>query len=341
MLPDRSAGLLSRRNALRILALAYPLGLAMGREVREPGRASLSAETLRELLPSLGVASRDRLLRVLQDSSLRGQIPAREVEYILAADHMAVDDMMVQLLPVAQVYSYSPLSHYRVGVVLRATSGGLYLGTNIEIPGQSLGFAVHGEQCAVTNAFMHYEKGVTSIAITAAPCGHCRQFLNELPNGPDLKVIVKGHPPTRLVSLLPESFGPSDLGVTERLFSGKKLALELTTKGSDELCSAALDAAARSYAPYTKAHSGVALMSSTNSIYKGSYLENAAYNPSLSPLQAALAGLIMAGEEPVNVSAVVLVEEDKAPISQRSVTRTVLETIVPSASLRVLSARLK
>ncbi len=311
----------------------------MRSEVTSP--ASVSSEALRRLLPSLRQASRDRLLRVLNDSSLRGQIPASEVESILAAEHMAVDDLMLHMLSVAQVYSYSPLSHYRVGAVLRGTSGSLYLGTNIEVPGQTLGLAVHGEQCALTNAFMQDDKGVTSIAITAAPCGHCRQFLNELPNGGELKVIVKGSRPTRLASLLPESFGPNNLGVSERLFSGKKLALELPTEASDELSSAALEAASRSYAPYTKAYSGIALQSATKNVYRGSYLENAAYNPSLPPLQAALAGLIMSGEEPANVSAVALVELESAPISQQSVTRAVLGAIAPGASLQCLSARLK
>ena len=87
---------------------------------------------------------------------------------------------MVDLLPLARTYARPPISNYLVGAVARGVSGDLYLGANIEIPGHSLGFSVHGEQFALSNAYMHSEKGIAAIAVTAAPCGHCRQFINEM-----------------------------------------------------------------------------------------------------------------------------------------------------------------
>ena len=313
----------------------------MERETESLRNIRLDSETLRRLVPSLGARSQDRLLQALTNRNLRGQIPASEVESILGAEHKAVDDLMLDLLPIAQLYSEPPLSNFRVGAVVRGTSGGLYLGANIEVPHQVLVFSVHAEQSAVSNAFMHDERGLASLAVTAAPCGHCRQFLNELPNAPDLKLLVTGSGPTTLRSLLPQPFGPKDLDVTDRLFSGKKADLELTSPVSDELSYAALEAASKSYAPYTKARSGIALKSTTKNVYKGSYIENAAFNPSLSPLQAALVGLIMADERPAGISSVVLVELENGPISQRSATRAVLEAIAPAANLRCVSARLK
>ncbi len=336
-----SEGLLSRRHALSILALTYPMRVAMERETESPGNIRLDSETLRKLVPSLGARARDALLEALKDSSLRGQIPASEVESMLGAEHKTVDELMVDLLPVAQLYSEPSLSNFRVGAVVRGTSGGLYLGANIEVPHQVLGFSVHAEQSAVSNAFMHDDRGLACLAVTAAPCGHCRQFLNELPNAPELKLLVTGSSPTTLRSLLPQPFGPKDLEVTDRLFSGKKADLELISPVEDELASAALEAASRSYAPYTKARSGIAVKSTTKTVYKGSYIENAAFNPSLSPLQAALVGLIMGGEKPAGISSAVLVELENAPISQKSATRAVLEAIAPAASLRCISARLK
>ena len=82
-------------------------------------------------------------------------------------------------------------------------------------------------------------------------------------------------------------------------------------------------------------------MSATKTVYQGSYIENAAYNPSLPPLQAALVGLTMAGETFDGISAVVLVELENAPISQMSATRAVLDSIAPAASLRRVTARRK
>jgi len=324
-----------------MIAMAYPAGVAMARELKASGNTILEAATVRKLMPLLGPRSQDRLLRILNDPSNRGKIPAADVESVLGWDRRTVDDFTVDLLPIVQTYSYSPLSRYRVGAVVRGTSGSLYLGTNIEVPGQILGFAVHGEQCAVANAFTHGESGLTSLAVTAAPCGHCRQFLNELPNSADLKILVKGKAPTTLGALLPASFGPGDLKVADRLFKGRKIDLRLTLPPADELCGLALEAASRAYAPYTKALSGVALSSSSGTSYQGSYIESAAYNPSLSPLQMALAGLILSSERPAHITSVVLVELENATISQWSATQAVVESLSPEARMRRLTARVK
>ena len=311
----------------------------MARELKASGNTILEAATVRKLMPKLGARSQERLLRILNDPSQRGKIAAEDLESMMAWDRRTAEDLMVDLLPIVQTYSYSPLSHYHVGAVVRGISGNLYLGTNIEVPGQILGFAVHGEQCAAANAFTHEEAGLTSLAVTAAPCGHCRQFLNELPNSADLKILVKGKAPATLGALLPASFGPGDLKVAERLFKGKKIDLRLTIPPVDELSGMALQAAGRAYAPYSKALSGVALSSSSGASYQGSYIESAAYNPSLSPLQAALAGLILSSERPAHITSVVLVELENAPISQWSATQAVVESLSPEARVRRLTAR--
>jgi len=324
-----------------MLALAYPMGVPMRPEVGSLGSRRLNAEDLRKLMPSLSPQSQDRLLTALNDSSRRGQISASDVEAVVSMECASVDQLMLDLLPIAQRRSLAPLSNYRVGAVGRGTSGNLYLGANLEVPGKMLGFSVHAEQSAVANAFMHREVGVASIAITAAPCGHCRQFLNELSTAPDLKLIIKGTEPAKLPVLLPAAFGPNELGVAERLFNSSKVSLELIAGGSDDLVSAALEAAGQSYAPYTKACSGVALIASTKTVYAGSYLENVAFNPSLSPLQVALVGLIMADEEPSRISSVVLVELEGALISQMSATQAVLDGLAPGARLRRVTTRLR
>jgi cytidine deaminase len=332
---------LSRRKVLSVLALLSPTHTTMELNLSLSGAARLDAGRLRKLAPWLSAESRDRLLRVLKDPSLRGRIPAAETGAVAASERMTVDELAIALLPVAQLFSEPPLSNFRVGAVLRGTSGNLYLGANIEVPGQMLGFSVHAEQAAVANAYMQGERGVACLAITVAPCGHCRQFLNELPNAPDLTLLVKGSGAIELRALLPQPFGPKDLGVTDRLFSGKRADLELLEGVSDELSLAALQAAAGSYAPYTKAYSGVAVLSSMKAVYTGAYLENAAFNPSLSPLQGALVSLVMGGEKPQAIAEAVLVDLENAPISQSSATRAVLDAFAPAARLRHVPARLK
>jgi cytidine deaminase len=39
---------------------------------------------------------------------------------------------------------------------------------------------VHAEQFLVINALLHGECEIRKLAVTAAPCGHCRQFYSEL-----------------------------------------------------------------------------------------------------------------------------------------------------------------
>lgn len=39
---------------------------------------------------------------------------------------------------------------------------------------------IHAEQCLIANALLHGERGLRKLAISEAPCGHCRQFYSEL-----------------------------------------------------------------------------------------------------------------------------------------------------------------
>ncbi|HXY15977.1 MAG TPA: cytidine deaminase [Terriglobales bacterium] len=302
------------------------------------GADASEKDLLTTALGKFSEKSRTRLLRVVTAAGFDGRIPAAEVAAARETEGQDEDVVMLGLLPLARIYSHSPISKYQVGAAVRGFSGDLYLGTNIEFPGHSLGFSLHGEQSALSNAYMHMEQGISAIVVTAAPCGHCRQFLNEL--SPDIQVLVDGKPAAKLSTLLPSAFGPKDLGVTESAFPAKEANLGLRNGASDQLTRAALDAARKSYAPYTKAHSGVAVGTRSGRIFRGAYIENAAYNPSLPPLQAALSALILAGGSFSDISKVLLVETEGAPISQRSVAEPILSVIATRVKLETLVAQL-
>ena len=324
---------MDRRTALATLGSAGLGLLAMH-------MPSFSADTPQndlKAVPNFSEKSRERLLGLVKGSQFSGRIPAGDVKAICETDGKGVEQVMLELLPLAKTYSRPPISHYQVGTVAQGGGGDLYLGANMEFPGHSLGFSVHGEQSALSNAYMHEERGVSAIAVTAAPCGHCRQFMNEL--CPEIQVLVAGQKPEKLAALLPASFGPKDLGVSDLAFPVKEVNLGLPSAVSEGIISAALGAARKSYAPYTKAYSGVAIAMRSGRMFKGCYIENAAYNPSLPPLQTALAALVLAGEEYSGIADVVLVESAGSPISQRSVAEAVLSTIAPDVTLRVLAAR--
>lgn len=190
---------------------------------------------------------------------------------------------------------------------------------------------------------MHSEAGVSAIAVTAAPCGHCRQFMNELSPDGQIEILVDQAAPARLSALLPLSFGPKDLGYKDGAFPVKRTSLILAMpNGSphrdDALFQAALEAARTSYAPYTGALSGAAIATRSGRVYKGSYIENVAFNPSLSPLQTAIVQLIVAGEDYSEISRVALAELRDAKISQKTATEAVLSAIAPSVRLEIVAA---
>jgi cytidine deaminase len=288
--------------------------------------------------PALTSKSRQIVDELVHASDFSGTIPAKAVQGLANSEATSVSNLMVRLLAEARKYSHAPISDYHVGAVALGRTGSLYLGMNVEIPHHSLGFSVHGEQSALSNAYMHREDGVSAIAVTAAPCGHCRQFMNEMSPAGEIEILVEAKPPVKLSSLLPMAFGPRDLGFEDGAFPVRATKLALPIRPNNEVIRAALDAAEHAYAPYSGSVSGVAIRTKTGRVFKGSYLENAAFNPSLSPLQTALVQLIVAGEEYANISGVVLVEIKDAKISQGSVTTAPLSTIAPRVELQTFYA---
>ncbi|MGE5207225.1 MAG: cytidine deaminase [Chlamydiota bacterium] len=320
---------MTRRAALSLIGAA-----ALASAIPFPLLADDSrSAALREMLPKFTGKSRSLLLKLMGDPGYCGQIAAADVAVLAQNENTTVDQLMVNLIPLARSYSHAPISNFFVGSVVRGASGCLYTGANIEIPGQCLGLAVHAEQSAVSNAYMHGEQGVTALAVGGAPCGHCRQFINEASPEGEIMILTPGQPPIKLSAILPAAFGPAALGRRHGAFPISGVNLTLASPTADPLTASALEAARKAYAPYSTSPSGVAIRSSKGRIYRGSYIENVAFNPSLSPLQIALAQMIAAGERYPAISEVTLVEVQKAKISQKAVTETVLGAIAPRVEL--------
>lgn len=239
---------------------------------------------------------------------------------------------MLELLSQAASYARPALTNFRVGAVVRGTSGALYLGANFEFRGASLSQTVHAEQAALSNAFMHDEPGIEAIAVTKPPCGHCRQFLYEFSEGRDIEILLPGQPAMTLSALLPHPFGPRDLDVAKGPLSRDKIAIQSV----ESVAQAARYAAANAYAPYSNSPSGVAIRSRQGNVYRGSYIENAAFNPSLPPLQVALVAMAMANEEFGEIAEVVLAEAANNSISQLNATKSLVAAIAPRAEFRLL-----
>ena len=118
----------------------------------------------------------------------------------------------------AALRAYSPYSKFPVGAAVLSGSGKIFSGCNIE--NASYGLTNCAERTAVFAAVQAGERAITAVAIytptsaSTAPCGACRQVLNEF--GPDSIVYCfsKASEPlvARLAELLPLSFGPKSLG---------------------------------------------------------------------------------------------------------------------------------
>jgi cytidine deaminase len=299
--------------------------------------SSLDPAAYDKAIANFPASAQDKLRGLSDRSNFCGIIPAADALHIAKQSGWDMNRVMLGLLGVACLYARTPISKFCVAAIAQGLSGNLYYGANMEFTGEALSFTVHAEQSATANAWTHGETGIQSLAISAAPCGHCRQFLYELSTASTLRILMPDRPPTTLVNLLPDAFEPRDLGAQAGLMRPEDHQLLLPS--DDALTMAALAAANMSYAPYSKGYAGVALMTTDGQVYSGPYAENAAFNPSISPMEAALARLNLCGRTYADIQQAALVETEGSPCSQAGVTRNLLRS-VSQVELKIAYARM-
>ena len=125
------------------------------------------------------------------------------------------DDLLAQAIE-AREFAYAPYSNYKVGAALLTSGGKLYRGCNIE--NASYTPSNCAERTAIFKAVSEGNREFEAIAVVTsdggAPCGVCRQVMREF--APNLTVIIGdlagNYQVYRLPELLPDSFGPENLG---------------------------------------------------------------------------------------------------------------------------------
>ncbi len=302
--------------------------------------------SLAALAPDLQAA----LTRELGRTDFNGMLSAAQADALMQASGLDEDALCFALLPFAAAYALTPVSHFNVGAVARGIGGNFYFGANMEFIGAPLQQTVHAEQSAINHAWLRGEKRLRGITVNYTPCGHCRQFMNELNSGADLMIFLPERSPSPLSRYLPDSFGPRDLAIHTLLMDAvdHQFSLTAATGGAphmqkaiaasmpeqakmpapdDALVQQAVLAANQSHAPYSQAHSAVALQTADGRIFAGRYAENAAFNPSLPPLQSALILLNMSGADYRQIQRAILVEQEKAPFSQWDATLATLNAL--------------
>lgn len=112
-------------------------------------------------------------------------------------------------------HAYCPYSKFRVGAAVLTEEGRIFSGSNVE--NASLGMTICAERNAVFQSVAKGARKILAVAIytptqsPTAPCGACRQVINEF--GPEAEVYSFCDGPhvikENLRNMLTHAFGPS------------------------------------------------------------------------------------------------------------------------------------
>lgn len=264
-----------------------------------------------------------QIIELLLSQNLVGKINRSDVENLRMQFDLSTVELALACLPIAACYATVPVSHFYVGAVAIGESGNFYFGANQEFAKDAIQQSVHAEQSAISHAWLEGEKSVTDVVVNYTPCGHCRQFMNELNTSSELRIHLPHSQNNLLHNYLPDAFGPKNLDIDLLMFDAQQQDFKFQ---GDELVQSAINAASLSYAPYSDAFSGIALQVG-NKIVTGRYIENAAFNPSFLPLQCALNYARLRGYQNSQVTRIVLAEK-YAVLSHKNITASLAQSLL-------------
>jgi cytidine deaminase len=117
----------------------------------------------------------------------------------------------------AREHAHAPYSNFRVGAAVRAKSGRVFTGCNVE--NATYGLTLCAERVAIFKAISEGERGFDAVAVVAdtesltPPCGSCRQILWEFCGDAEVVLANLGGKVElyRMSALLPKPFDQSFL----------------------------------------------------------------------------------------------------------------------------------
>jgi cytidine deaminase len=123
--------------------------------------------------------------------------------------------------------AYAPYSRFPVGAALRAASGAIFSGANVENAAYPLGLCA--ETSAIAAMIAGGDREIMEILVLGpkriAPCGACRQRISEFAKGSVLVYLADdsgGCGRHALSELLPHAFGPEALNGNAATDVGKR-----------------------------------------------------------------------------------------------------------------------
>lgn len=130
---------------------------------------------------------------------------------------MSEFDALIAAARQARENAHAAYSNFRVGAALRATSGRIFGGCNVE--NATYGLTICAERVAIFKAISEGERGFDAIAVVTdtdaltPPCGACRQLIWEFCGDvPVMLANLKGKTDVlRMSALFPRPFDASNL----------------------------------------------------------------------------------------------------------------------------------
>src|ERR1700752_5338656 len=96
---------------------------------------------------------------------------------------MSEHDSLIASAKTAREHAHAPYSNFRVGAAVRAKSGRIFSGCNVE--NATYGLTLCAERVAIFKAISEGERGFDAVAVVTdtdvltPPCGACRQIIWE------------------------------------------------------------------------------------------------------------------------------------------------------------------
>jgi cytidine deaminase len=130
---------------------------------------------------------------------------------------MSADAPLIAAAQAARENAHAPFSNFRVGAAVRAISGRIFTGCNVE--NATYGLTLCAERVAIFKAISEGERGFVAVAVVAdtdvltPPCGACRQIIWEFCGDAEVLLAnlqgkIERH---RISVLLPKPFDGSFL----------------------------------------------------------------------------------------------------------------------------------
>jgi cytidine deaminase len=265
-----------------------------------------------------------------------GVLQREDVDDIRHGYGLGVEELLLLARPTAEGYARPPISDFHVGAVgLEAETGNLIFGGNLEFVGAHIGNTVHGEGFVFARAFSRGTSVATICIGEAHPCAHCRQFLSEFAATKDLLLIDPLGHRLKMADLYPWPFDPDYLGQSG-IVADEVRHPQLSLARNDLPATAATrltDLGRRSYTPYGRAPAAIVLALRDGHAVGGAAIESVAFNPTMSPLQAAMIDLFAHGYAATDIVSAAMAAYP-GPLDYVRHARDLLAVVAPGVPLR-------